>query len=374
MIFRRSLISELMNTGGGVFTVVFSIVITVGMVRVMGSVAGGKIDAGEILQMLVYSSLFYLAPLLALSAFLAVLMVMIRSWQQNEMVVWFSSGGLSLLAWIRPVVCFAVPVIILTAVLSLVIAPWARMQYELSKTQFSQRDDTTRVASGQFIETGKGQRVFFIDQVNEEEQTVKGIFVSETSGSKSLVVAADEGRMRINEQGDRYVDLGDGRRYEIAANGSSYRVADFENYSIRLDVKPDQVLTARRVQSQTTEELITHPTDRNNGQLFWRLSWPFVALNLVLLAIPLSFTNPRAGRSLNLIIAVLVFILYMNSVSVMQTKIAKGAWTIGGGLALVHGLVLCLTVILFIRRIWLERWLPRQLSPGYWRDRTEQSK
>ena len=125
MIFRRSLISEFMNTAGGVFTVLFSIVLTVGIVRVMSQVAVGKSDAGAILQMVLYTSLTTLAPLLALSLFLAILMALIRSWQQNEMVVWFSSGGLSLLSWIRPVLRFSLPVVLLTAVVALAITPWA---------------------------------------------------------------------------------------------------------------------------------------------------------------------------------------------------------------------------------------------------------
>ena len=141
MIFRRSLISEFMNTAGGVFTVLFSIVLTVGIVRVMSQVAVGKSDAGAILQMVLYTSLTTLAPLLALSLFLAILMALIRSWQQNEMIVWFSSGGLSLLSWIRPVLRFSLPVVLLTAVVALAITPWARGQMDVSKAQFSQRDE-----------------------------------------------------------------------------------------------------------------------------------------------------------------------------------------------------------------------------------------
>ena len=147
MIFRRSLISEMTNTAGGVFTVLFSIILTVAIVRVLGRVAGGRYDGEAILQLLLYTSLNFLAPLLAMSLFLAVLITLIRSWMQNEMVVWFSSGGLSLLAWIRPVLQFAFPVILLTALVSLAIGPWARAQTEVSRKQFSQRDDASRVVS-----------------------------------------------------------------------------------------------------------------------------------------------------------------------------------------------------------------------------------
>jgi lipopolysaccharide export system permease protein len=52
---------------------------------------------------------------------------------------------------------------------------------------------------------------------------------------------------------------------------------------------------------------------------------------LVFLAIPLSFTNPRAGRSLNIIFAVLIFIIYNNLLAIMNTFISlkKVSVTIG---------------------------------------------
>lgn len=370
MIFRRSLVSELMNTAGGVFTVLFSIVLTVALVRILARI-GDSYDQSSILQVVLYSSLTYLAPLLALSLFIAILIALIRSWQQNEMVVWFSSGGLSLLSWIRPVLRFSLPVVALVAVVSLLIAPWARNQMEVNKQEFSQRDDTTRVASGQFIETQGGRRVFFIEQADEAEEFVKGIFVSESKGDKRSVVAAQDGRIKINEEGDRYVELRNGRRYEVAAGHANFQVTEFDSYGIRLDVKPDQVLSSvDKAQALPTSRLWEEMDDtKNMGQFFWRLSWPFVALNLALLAIPLSFTNPRAGRSLNLVLAVLIYILYLNSISIMQSWITDGEWTWIPGMLAVHGTVLLITAVLFVRRIWLQRWLPPQLSIGYWQTR-----
>ena len=93
MIFRRSLVSELANTAGAVFTVIFSIVLTIGLVRILGMAAGGRIDSGTVVEMVVYQALVNLAPLLAVSLFIAVLMTLTRSWLDSEMVVWFFIGG-----------------------------------------------------------------------------------------------------------------------------------------------------------------------------------------------------------------------------------------------------------------------------------------
>ena len=160
MIFRRSLVSEFANSAGGVFTVLFSIVLTVGLVQILGRAVGGRIDSTTVFEIVAYSSLTNLPPLLTLSLFIAVLMVLMRSWQDSEMVVWFSSGGISLLAWIRPMLRFSLPVVLLISVLSLSVTPWAKGQIERASQQFEQRDDVNRIAPGRFIETMGGRGSF----------------------------------------------------------------------------------------------------------------------------------------------------------------------------------------------------------------------
>ena len=117
MILKRSLVTELSNTVGGVFTVLYTIVLAVGMVRVLSLASGGAIGNSEVLQMILYNSLTYIAPLLALSLFVAVLITMMRWWQDNEMVVWFSSGGRSLLSWISPVLRVTIPMVLLLSLI-----------------------------------------------------------------------------------------------------------------------------------------------------------------------------------------------------------------------------------------------------------------
>ena len=108
--------------------------------------------------------------------------------------------------------------------------------------------------------------------------------------------------------------------------------------------------------------LIASPTPDHQAELLWRFSWPVAALLLALLAIPLSCTSPRAGRSLNLLMAALVFILYLNALSIVETKIEQQALTFWSGYAVLNGSLLILTVVLFIRRTWMTRWLPSWCS------------
>ena len=359
MIFRRSLVSEFANSAGGVFTVLFSIVLTVGLVQILGRAVGGRIDSTTVFEIVAYSSLTNLPPLLTLSLFIAVLMVLMRSWQDSEMVVWFSSGGISLLAWIRPMLRFSLPVVLLISVLSLSVTPWAKGQIERASQQFEQRDDVNRIAPGRFIETMGGQRVFFIEDVDRKGTHVSNIFMSEKNNGREIIVRARSGDIRVTALGDRYIVLHDGRRYETSAQGdSAWRVIEFKNYEIRIDTKADEVYASRDVDEIPIDKLWQLDTPAADAQLLWRFSWPLAALNLAFLAIPLSFVNPRAGRSMSLVIAVLVFILYLNGISVMRTwvKTEDINWILG--LVLLNGSIAVLSAALFVRRGWMLRWLP----------------
>ncbi|MBO5659019.1 MAG: LPS export ABC transporter permease LptF [Duodenibacillus sp.] len=363
MIFRRSLATELANSVGGVFTVLFSIVLTVGLVRILGRAAGGRVDSSVVFELLIYTGLTNLPVLLALALFIAVLMVMMRSWQDSEMYVWFSSGGLSLLAWIRPVLRFTLPLVALVAALSVTVSPWSKDQIERITTEFRQRDDVNRIAPGRFIETMGGRRVFFIEEVNEGGTHVKNVFVSEHKDGREVIVEAERGEIKTNELGDRYIVLTNGRRYETGVDDKAdWRVMDFGTYELLLEVKADGGYGSRRVDAMPFEELWSMNTPIADAQILWRLSWPLAAINLVLLAIPLSFVNPRAGRSLSLVIAVLVFILYLNGITMAQAWVKARTMSWQEGLLIVNGAVFALTALLFVRRVWLQRWLPLWLT------------
>ena len=60
--------------------------------------------------------------------------------------------------------------------------------------------------------------------------------------------------------------------------------------------------------------------------------------------------------------AALVFILYLNALSIVETKIEQQALTFWSGYAVLNGSLLILTVVLFIRRTWMTRWLPSWCS------------
>jgi len=361
MVFSRSIVAELSSTAGAVFTVLFSIIFSVALVRILGQAAVGTIDSGAVFAIVALTALTTLPTVLALTLFIAVLMTVSRSYRDSEMVVWFASGQ-SLLAWLRPVLRFSAPIVLLIAVLALLITPWANQQIAESRQRFAQRDDVSRVAPGRFIESAGARRVFFVESVDLHGGTVRNLFVSHRSQGREGVIVAREGVIEVRPNGDRYLVLLQGRRYEGNPGQPQYRMLEFDRYAIRLDVRPDAPLAELSARAKPTRQLLREPTSFHRGELLWRIGLPLVALLLALMAIPLGHVNPRVGRSANLIIAVLVFLLYHNGMSIVQAWVQQERLSFGVGVWATHAAAAALVALLFARRVYWQRWFPRWLT------------
>ena len=66
-----------------------------------------------------------------------------------------------------------------------------------------------------------------------------------------------------------------------------------------------------------------------------------------------SHVNPRAGRSLNLIFAIVLYMLYNNMISVTNTWVGQGKLPPGIGLWGIHALMLAIAALMFYYRMTL---------------------
>jgi lipopolysaccharide export system permease protein len=350
MIFRTALLRELVAAAAATFFVLVGIVITMLLVRLLGQAAAGAITSIGIVALLGFAMINYLPVLLSLTLFISVLMTLTRSYRDSEMIVWFSSG-MSLTQWIRPVLAFAGPLVLLIALLSLVLSPWAVSNTEEVRRQMESRSDVTTVTPGVFRESRHAERVYFVEEVAGAANLVANVFVSSTQHGRQGVMVAARGFQETAENGDRFLVLLNGRRYEGEPGSKEYKVYEFERYAMRIETVESRAPRAPSTKALATFDLLREPTPRNLAELSWRLGLPVATLILTLLAIPLSFVNPRAGRSMNLVLALLIYMTYSNLLSVTQASIAQSRISPAAGLLGVHALMLLLLLALFYRRL-----------------------
>ncbi|MBM3357499.1 MAG: LPS export ABC transporter permease LptF [Betaproteobacteria bacterium] len=350
MIFRQSLLRELVTAAVATFFVLLGIMLTVQLVRLLGLAASGAITSVSVVALLGFALLNHLPLLLSLTLFIAVLMTLTRSYRDSEMIVWFSCG-MSLTQWIRPVLAFAVPLVVIIAILSLVLSPWAMEKSENFRRQLDSRDDVSAASPGIFRESRQADRVFFVEEVSGAENLVANVFVSSTQHQRQGVMVAARGFQEIAENGDRFLVLLDGRRYEGVPGDPEYKVYQFERYAMRVETAESRAPRAPTTKSVPTLQLLLERTASHLGELAWRIGLPVSALLLSLLAIPLSFVNPRAGRSMNLLLALLIYITYSNLLSITQVSVAQSRVTFAVGLLGVHAAMFAVLVLLFYRRL-----------------------
>ncbi|MBI1942420.1 MAG: LPS export ABC transporter permease LptF [Betaproteobacteria bacterium] len=353
MIFLRSLLREFANLAVAVFLSLFLIALTTRLIRLLGQAAGGKIPSDAVVAFLGFSALSVLPVLLSLTLFITILLALTRSWRDSEMLIWFNSG-LSLAYWTRPALIFAAPLVFVIALLSLVISPWAAQMGEQYRSRVDARDDISRVEPGAFGESRSRERVFFVESIAGDRSTVQNVFVNSIQHRRTGVMMSERGFTEYAPNGDRFLVLGGGRRYEGTPGQADFRLMEFERYATRIQTKEGDEPAATH-KSLSTLALIANPTRVNLGELLWRVGVPLSALILALLAIPLSFVNPRAGRSVNLMFALFAYMVYSNLLSVSQARVAQGKFAFGIGWWLVHAVMLALLLALFAHRLQILR-------------------
>jgi lipopolysaccharide export system permease protein len=362
------------SVAGATFTVLFSILATWTLITILGKAAGGKVASSDVLALIAFAVLNYLPTILILTSFISVLVVITRSYRDSEMVVWFASGQ-SLTRWIAPVLTFGLPIVALVAVISLVAMPWAQLKSNEFTERFEKREDLQRVAPGQFRESAAADRVFFVESAAGASSTVvQNVFVNTIDKTVNTTVVAKEGQIEPDGKGGQYLVLKNGRRYQGTPGRPDYQAMEFERYRMRVATQAP-VLGDIKVQGLSTPALMAMPRNPYaDAELQYRITWPIMAIVLMLLAIPLGFVNPRAGASTNLILALLIFFTYLNLTKTAEAAVKQGKLGFGTAWWPLHVLVLLAALILFAWRLNIHhRWHPLLLANAWKRRRLLQS-
>jgi len=349
MVFRRSLVRELTATAIGLFLVLLAILFTNLVLRLLARAAGGTIAAEGIVALLGFNALFYFNILLSVSLFLTVLLTLSRWYRDSEMIVWFTSGQ-SITASLKPILWFASPFLVGIVVLSFWLSPWAeqkRLEYE---RQLESKDELSLLTPGLFKEFRRANLVVFLESVNSFDGTIRNIFLHSIDNGKDVTTVARSGHLEDAANGDRFIVLNEGRRYEGQPGTAEFRIVEFETLGRRIEPAEVRALPAS-LKAIPTSILIASDGNVQRAELFWRISVPISALLLLLLAIPMSYVNPRMGRSLNLLSAALIYMVYSNCLNIVQSLIAQGRLELWAGLIVPHAIAFLLVVVLFKQQI-----------------------
>ncbi len=359
-IINRYLIKEVVLTFLGVTTVLLLIFVSGQLVSLYGQAASGGIQASAVLKILGLKSIGNMVFILPLSFYIAILLAFSRLYKDNEMVV-LAACGIGPGAILRSVLSLALIFSLVIGALALFLAPWAESQSELLFKKHEDSNDVKTLASGRFKELSKGEGVIYVQEFDDDSLKMNRIFMQHRINDKNSIISAESGyRKDDKETGDQFLVLENGQRLEGPMENGQTAVIRFAIHGIRLEKEPEKQVQLRQ-KSVTSDVLWSRGQDRDYAELQWRVSAAISVLILTILAVPLSKTSARQGRYAKLAIALLIFIIYSNLLSVSRAWLNKSVISAYLGLWWVHVLVLLLAIILFVRwrpilrRFWFGR-------------------
>jgi lipopolysaccharide export system permease protein len=349
MLFHSSIRTELARSFGATLVVLFTIVLTVLLIRTLGLASRGSVNPEEVMLVLGYTVLSYTQTILTLALFIAIVSTLSRMYRESEMIIWFASGR-SLGGFISPVIRFAWPVLSVIALMVLFVWPWANQQTADLRNRFENRGDLQRIAPGQFQESSSGRRVFFIDKDSTQGTEGRNVFISsiERNGNET-VTSATSGRIEwVDDR--QFLMLNSGQRLENDPATGRIKISEFEQYGVQIGVATVYTGGAHALRARNTIDLVRDRTPANLGELSWRIGIGLTALNLVLLAVASTVSNPRAGRSGNLMFTLFAFIVYFNMLNVAQRWVGSGQMHWGVTMLALHGSVFAFSAIWLVKR------------------------
>jgi lipopolysaccharide export system permease protein len=317
------------------------------------------IMSGRFIKYLAQAASGFLQLILPLGLFLGILLAYGRLYLESEMTV-LSATGMSQQRLFAMTLFPATLVALVVAWLSLSLAPQGANQFQLLLNKQDALTEFDTLEPGRFQALRDGTRVTYTETLSDDRINLGGVFISQknvNSDNKDRgisVLVAEKGRQEIRPDGNRYLILDNGYRYDGNPGQADYRAIKYEEYGVLLP-KPDVSDEVTDRDAMPTGSLLGSDNIRLRTELQWRLSLPLLVFIVTLMAVPLSRVNPRQGRFLKLLPAILLYMAYLSILIAARGALEKGKIPPTLGLWWVHAVFLAIGLGLLY-------WEPLQLK------------
>ena len=346
MIVFRYLSREVLVTLSAVSAVLLVIIMSGRFIKYLAQAAAGLLDPGSLFLIMGFRLPGFLQLILPLGLFLGILLAYGRLYLESEMTV-LSATGMSQQRLFVYTLFPATLVALLVAWLSLGLAPQGANQFQLLLNKQDALTEFDTLEPGRFQSLRDGTRVTYTEKLSDDRVNLAGVFISqknEATGNKDRgisVLVAEKGRQEIKPDGNRYLILDNGYRYDGNPGQANYRIIKYDTYGVLLP-KPDVSDEVTDRDAISTANLMGSDDVPSHAELQWRLSLPMLVFIVTLMAVPLSRVNPRQGRFLKLLPAILLYMAYLTILIAARGALEKGKLPPALGLWWVHGIFLAI--------------------------------
>jgi lipopolysaccharide export system permease protein len=322
------------------------------VLRMKESIEHG-IPIQEIMTLISYNMIRDLPLILSLSFFLAIILTVTQLYKNSEAIVMNSLGlgDKHFLVILQPLVIVSFLTLLFITTTSI---PWSKQQKHIIEEENKNASEFSFIKEGEFEEFNDGEIVFYASESpspdSKVEQNMEEIFISAKSKENSIIVLAPSAiKYTDPETNNVYLRLKNGTRYQNIINSKNINILQFDQYNLQIisgDIQ-NTITQYTAIEGINTLELLKGEGPLVSAELQWRLSPSISILILSILGVLLGKASPRSGKSIGLLIGVIIFLLYNNGLLIAKNSVERGELNPIIGLWSVHLLVLLLTFIFY---------------------------
>ena len=345
-----------------VMAVLFVIFMTNQLAEILGDAAANRLPRDAVLAIFSLTALRYLTFLTPISLFLGVTLALARLNRDGEMAA-LSACGIGAPRLLVPIGAFTLLLAAGLAWLALVLTPNASRRIEEIRFSAEQNVELTVIEAGKFTTPDSGDTVLYAREVVGDE--MRDVFLQTQRGDRVVVVLAERARRMVDAStAEQSFVLYDGKLYEGVPGESKFLVVEFDEQLVPIRPDDDGEFKAA-VAAKATSELVLSQALADRAELHWRVSLPLSLFVLALLAVPLSRTSPREGRYARLGIALFVYLIYTNLLSIGRVWLERGVVRDDVGMWWVHAVIALLGLLMLARESgWFVRAPVMRTSPA----------
>ncbi|RLM04952.1 LPS export ABC transporter permease LptF [Gibbsiella quercinecans] len=323
MIIIRYLVRETLKSQIAILFVLLLIFICQNLVKVLGDAVDGSIPTNLVISLLALTIPKMAQLILPLSLFLGLLMTLGRLYTESEITVMHACG-----LGKRTLVAAAMVLALLTSLLAALnvfwVGPWATGYQVEVLAEAKANPNIAGLAEGQFKPLQDGNAVLFIGNV--KGNTFDNVFMAQlrpSGNQRPSVVVAQHGEINQLKDGSQVVTLDKGSRFEGTALLRDFRITDFTDYKA---VIGHRAVTQNETQTEQMSMRALWQSDEPEAraEFHWRLTLVVSVALMALMVVPLSVVNPRQGRVLSMLPAVLLYLVFFLLQTSLQSNAGKG--------------------------------------------------
>ena len=384
MILLRYITREVTGTTTAISLVLLLVFLSGRFVKYLAEAAAGTLDTGILFSLILFRIPDFLQLILPLGLFISLLLVYGRLYLENEMRVFYSAG----ISRFQLLALTLVPVLMIalaTGIISLWFSPLCLGKVERMVDLQSQRSELDTLRESQFQAFRQNRGVIYAEKIVEvpsaaataspatvdaaaRAHQLQNVYIFQQqpdSRRESAIIVADTGKQVEDERG-RYVVLQNGYRLSQLRDDNTFELTQFVSYAQHIEDSDQNEFANIQLDAMPTDQL--RSSNRADYQAMWqyRVSLMLLVPVVALIAIALGKVDPRQGRCLKILPAMVIYLVYLVVLNIVRDKLVKGTLPMNVGLWWVHLLFLMLGIVLFNlenTQYWFGKRKPRSETP-----------